>query len=251
MRDFFSEGGCAALGDFVGPRTLFAFDYDGTLAGLHPHPDDAILTAEIFARLEQLCNLAPVAILTGRSVADVRKFLPPSITRLVGNHGLEGVPAWNEALAKAQSAVNAWRPRINEELGRMPRVLFEDKAYSITLHAAEGSLERAALEHLAAALHPATRVILGKGVLNVVPADAPDKGSALRELMRMEGFDKAVFAGDDVTDEDVFALADPSIFGILVGPRALSVARWRLHPQERVRELLDHLIALAAADPRA
>jgi trehalose 6-phosphate phosphatase len=51
-----------------------------------------------------------------------------------------------------------------------------------------------------------------------------------------------VVLGDDVTDEDAFAVGAPLVFGIHVG-KGPSLAPWRLAEQEDVDELIRVLIA--------
>ena len=71
-----------------------------------------------------------------------------------------------------------------------------------------------------------TRLIAGKKVLNVLPHDFPSKGDAVRTLVARLGCDGAVVLGDDVTDEDAFAVGAPLVFGVHVGqgPVARAVA---------------------------
>ena len=61
------------LDDIVQPGMLCVFDFDGTLSPIVPQPDSAALPPEVRERLLTLSTLAPVAILTGRSLADIGK----------------------------------------------------------------------------------------------------------------------------------------------------------------------------------
>jgi hypothetical protein len=61
------------------------------------------------------------------------------------------------------------------------------------------------------------------------------------------------FAGDDVTDEDAFALGPPLVFGVHVGPGA-SLAEWRLRSQDDIERLFELLLEVRerpARGPRA
>lgn len=83
-------------------------------------------------------------------------------------------------------------------------------------------------------------------MLNVVPAEAPDKGAALlraREQLRCR---RALYVGDDDTDEDVFALRLPEVLGIRVGERRSSQARYALRSQLEIDALLALLAEPAA-----
>jgi trehalose 6-phosphate phosphatase len=79
----------------------------------------------------------------------------------------------------------------------------------------------------------------------VIPAGFPNKGDAVVTLLRRMRLDTALYAGDDVTDEDAFAVGPPRVFGVRVGPGP-SRAPWRLRSQAEVDALLGRLAALRA-----
>ena len=83
----------AALADFAARRPLLvASDYDGVLAPLRDHPDDAVPgpgVAEALARLAAVDGVT-VALVSGRGVADLRTTSGLSGPyRWVGSHGAE------------------------------------------------------------------------------------------------------------------------------------------------------------------
>ena len=89
------------------------------------------------------------------------------------------------------------------------------------------------------------RMIGGIEVVNLVPADAPHKGIALeRERARLR-CDTAIYVGDDVTDEDVFALDQPGrLLTIRVGRRLTWRADFFIQAQALIDQLLKTLIGL-------
>jgi trehalose 6-phosphate phosphatase len=89
------------------------------------------------------------------------------------------------------------------------------------------------------------RVLGGKQVVNIVPSDAPHKGTALlRERERLY-CDTALYVGDDETDEDVFRIAQPeTLLTIRVGANPASAASYYLQNQEAIDALLLSLIEL-------
>jgi trehalose 6-phosphate phosphatase len=85
----------------------------------------------------------------------------------------------------------------------------------------------------------------GKLVVNLVPAGAPNKGTALVELRKAEQADTALYVGDDVTDEDVFELEQPGrLVGVRVGASRSSAAAYFLRHQREVDRLLGRLVTL-------
>ncbi|HMX44103.1 MAG TPA: trehalose-phosphatase, partial [Elusimicrobiota bacterium] len=71
------------------PRVLLALDFDGTLAPLVDHPSRARMPATLRKRLGALTDRCDVAVLSGRSLADVRKRVGVGKVFYGGNHGLE------------------------------------------------------------------------------------------------------------------------------------------------------------------
>ncbi|MDP1992017.1 MAG: hypothetical protein Q8K00_13460, partial [Syntrophales bacterium] len=90
-------------------------------------------------------------------------------------------------------------------------------------------------------LVPQPRVVGGKYVENLLPEEAPDKGSALLQLMRQAGCAKGFFVGDDRTDEDVFHLDGNQLFTVRVGTGMKSRARYFLRGQGEILLLLRHV----------
>ncbi len=250
MKYLFSEAGEALLRSLVRRPFLVAFDYDGTLAPIVPRPDRARLEPGTARLLERLCRLAPVAIVTGRSLADVRRRLPDAVHYLVGNHGIEGPGASDEQRAQWYADCRAWLAQLEAMLPACEEaagVQIEDKALSLSVHYRlardHAATERALAEHFAR-LSPPPRVVGGKCVFNLVPSDAPNKRDALHALVRSIGAHGALFAGDDVTDEDVFEGAPPSWVTVRVERSATSAARWYVHRQSEINVLLTRLVGL-------
>ena len=73
----------------------------------------------------------------------------------------------------------------------------------------------------------------------------------MRTLVARFGCEAALYVGDDVTDEDAFAVGAPLVFGIHVG-KGPSLAPWCLRAQADVDALLERLVAARErAVPRA
>ena len=91
-------------------------------------------------------------------------------------------------------------------------------------------------------LNPAPRRIPGKCVENVLPHSALNKGEALLRIMALAGASRAVFVGDDDTDEDVFRMRNDRILGIRVGNGLSSHATFFLSNQKKISRLLEELL---------
>lgn len=248
MRPLFSEQGQARLRDIVQPGVLCAFDFDGTLAPITRDPAAAFLTPEVLERLLRLAELTPIAVLTGRSLADIRARLGFDPLYVVGNHGVEGMSDAAE-LERHASCCQAWRSRLAALLAAHPElgtdILIEDKRYSLSLHyraASDQAAAAAVLRDLIGQLTPAPRLVTGKCVFNLLPPDSYDKGRALVELMKRSGAASAVYVGDDVTDEDVFRLRRHDVLSVRVEYMSNSAADFYIPDHADIARLLDGLI---------
>ena len=248
LRPLLGPQGLAALGALVRAPALFAFDFDGTLAPIRPRPDEVHVSATIALRLEKLARLRPVAIVTGRRIADVRERLGFEPAWIVGNHGAEddGDP---DAAAHAHLALDALRERLRERAGELAGagIAIEDKGQSLALHfrtAPDRDAASALIEGLLASFTPTLHVFGGKLVYNAVAADAPDKAVAVRRLMERAGVQAAFFAGDDVNDEPVFAAAQPGWVTVRIGcERRVSAARFCIDGPHEMAGVLDRILA--------
>ncbi len=249
MQPLFSEAGQARLDQIVRPGVLCVFDFDGTLVPITADPDQSRLSNAILKRLLCLSSYTPIAVLTGRSIADIRTRLGFEPPYLVGNHGLEGIPGWDADHARHESACRAWRTVLDvrlEEPGELDTgIWIEDKRYSLSVHyrgAVDQEKAAAALSALFEQLDPPPRVVAGKCVFNLLPQGAADKGLAMVQLLQMSGAGSAIYVGDDVTDEDVFRLHRPDLLSVRVEYFADSAAEYFIADHVDIAGLLDELI---------
>jgi trehalose 6-phosphate phosphatase len=256
MKDVLHRRHRAALDRFLGtgreppPKVLLTFDYDGVLAPLVKDPGGALMRPRTRLLLERVAGRYPVAVVSGRAWKDVAAFVDGLVPTIVGNHGFElgrAVPV----PAKVLREVRGWRRTLERALAGVDGVHFEDKRSTLAVHyglsRAWRRAEKAVYE--AANQLEGTRLIPGKKVLNVLPHDFPSKGDAVRSLVARLGCVGAVYVGDDVTDEDAFAVGAPLVFGIHVG-KGPSLAPWCLREQADVDALLELLLEARAPRPR-
>jgi trehalose 6-phosphate phosphatase len=241
----FSPEGVACLAAVLATRPLLAFDIDGTLAPIVERPDEARLTDEVQECLAELASRTEVAIITGRSVRDARRMLTFEPRYLIGNHGAEGMPAWRERTAGFERTVRGWHDALREcDALERAGVTIEDKRYSLSLHYRRAENPHAAYRAIYRcldALAPAPQIIDGKAVVNLLSPDAPDKGEALRALIRETRCTNVLYVGDDDTDETVFGLHLPSVLTLRVEPAADSDAALFLRDQREVLTLMQHI----------
>lgn len=255
MTYLFSSAGLAALRTFVTGSTLHAFDLDGTLAPIVAEPAGITIQEEVRQYLVQLNGMAPLAIISGRSCADARSHLGFKPRYLVGNHGAEGLPGEETAGQNYEGLCQGWKSQLESLLPDMPArgISLEEKGKTFAIHYRQAPDPIKAQERILAAiscLTPRPRVVSGIFVENIVPQDAPHKGAALEALMVHLGGGRAIFVGDDVTDEDVFHLRNPEILGIRVGKDRKSSAGFYLQGQHEMVRLLREMIALLKPEPK-
>ncbi len=220
---------------------LVATDYDGVLAPIVDDPEAAFPDREALAalvRLGQFQGTHTVAI-SGRALATLARFTgrPPGVT-LIGTHGAEesgyAVPDdLVERVGKLQAA-------LADLAKQYPGAEVEVKPIGAAFHyrhAAHPQLAAAAAHALAREVD--ARTIDGKLVVECVFGDA-DKGSAVLRLRTRYRASSVLFIGDDVTDEDAFAVLGPDDVGVKVGPGD-TAARFRVTGQEDVAEVLTFL----------
>lgn len=244
MNPLFSTSSLMILESLSFTQTLYAFDFDGTLSKIVRMPGEAKVSSKTDELLRELAGLVPVAVISGRSIHDLRERLSFQPPYLVGNHGLEGLDATNDALASAKSVCDRWKKALSVvrfDTG----VEIEDKVYSLSVHyrrSRKKKKSRQYIEQVIAQLQPAPRVIRGKSVFNLLPEGAPHKGIAVLELMQKIGMKHVFYIGDDDTDEDVFSVADSRVMSVRVGKKKNSHARYFIKRQSEINQLLKKLI---------
>ncbi len=251
MKNYFKSDGKDALRATLSQPTLIGFDFDGTLAPIVNTPDVAVTPTPIARRLTALARLCPVAIISGRSIKDVRGRLGFMPKFVVGNHGAEGLPGHYDSIE--DKCMDALRERIFSHAAEMAvlGICIEDKGLSFSLHYRGSRTELPALRFIEALLAPFRNdlaIFGGKYVVNVATAGAPDKFAALQALLEESGMAGAVFIGDDVTDETVFAGAPSTWLTIRVGGKVPdSRAMYFVDSQSQVVNLIQDMLDLLTA----
>ncbi|MCV7426526.1 trehalose-phosphatase [Mycobacterium montefiorense] len=191
------------------------FDFDGTLSDIVNDPDSACLVAGAATALQQLAARCPVAVLSGRDLADVTARVGLPGIWYAGSHGFEltapdGTHHQNDAAAAAIPMLESAAAQLGERLGSIPGVRVEHKRFGVSVHyrnAARDRIGEVTAAVRAAGQRDALRVTTGREVIELRPDVDWDKGATLRWVLNhLPGSTPLtpVYLGDDITDEDAF-----------------------------------------------
>ena len=218
----------------LGTTALF-LDLDGTLAPIADRPQDVHpdpRRSDLLARLSERLG-GRLAIVSGRTLADVDRILEGRVIPVAAVHGLVRREAdGRTAQAAPHPALSRAALALRRMAGAGEGMIVEDKGLSATLHYRmapdQADRAQAAADRLAAE----TGLSLQKGDMVVeLRTPGPDKGDSVMRFMAASPFAGAmpVFVGDDLTDEDGFAAAaELGGYGVLVGPSRDTKAAYRL-----------------------
>ena len=242
------------------PQLAIFTDFDGTLVEIAETPDAVEVPESLADQLQRAAQEldSAFAVLTGREIADIDRYLAPLHLPVAGAHGTQrrradGVvetvdPA---AIIGAEEIAHAVSPLVMAH----PGLLMETKEGAVAVHFRPApELETAVRIAMEEAVHSVTDFTLvpGKLVLEARPR-ASSKGQALRAFMREEPFlgRTPIFIGDDTTDEDAFVAAqDLGGVGIKLG-EGDTAARMRIANVASVHALIRGLGDIAARERSA
>ena len=246
------------LGRLTARRPAVFYDFDGTLSDIVNDPDAARPVAGAVEALQKLATQCPVAVLSGRDLADVTQRLGVPGIWYAGSHGFEltapdGTHHQNEDAAAAIPVLEQAAAELRDRLGGIPGVMVEHKRFGVAVHyrnAARDRIGEVAAAVRAAGRRDALRVTTGREVIELRPDMDWDKGKTLRWVLDhlhevSSGPLVPIYLGDDITDEDAFdAIAQDGV-PILVrhtedGDRA-TAARLALDSPTQAAEFTDRL----------
>jgi trehalose 6-phosphate phosphatase len=226
-------------------RTSLFLDFDGTLVELAPAPDAISIAPDLPPLLKALASRLEgrLAIISGRSLADLDQWLGGLDVAIAGSHGGELRQAGGD---RVERFTQPPPPEAEAELRRFAAMraglLVEPKPTGAALHYRNApDAEEEALSFAGSlAARRGLELKRGKMVAELL-APGADKGIAIDCLMQLAPFrgSRPIFIGDDVTDEDAFArvLSHDGV-GILVGEQRPTAAIWRLDGVTAVHDWL-------------
>ncbi|MCQ0988635.1 trehalose-phosphatase [Jiella marina] len=231
----------------IDPETHALFlDFDGTLVDLVDDPQKVHLAPDRIERLRVLTDRlsGALAVVSGRQIADLDRFLAPLSFAAAGVHGLERRrrPEADVEILMAPEALDPVRDGLAPILEENQRLQLEDKGTALVLHYRTApdlaDLAETAMERATEGRNDLV-VMKGDNIVEVHPAGM-DKGKAVDDFMTSSPFEGRVpiYVGDDTTDE--FALKIVSKKGgiaVKVGAKE-SVADYRLADVAAVHDWL-------------
>ena len=239
-----------------GSRGILLFlDFDGTLVPIQNDPTKCVLSPKIKGQLETiaLSGKAWIAILSGRTVNDIKKKVHIENLYYGGNHGLEiSGPFVNythpEAL-RGKHLIGKLCREIEQEIGNIEGAFIEKKKFGFTLHYRMANKEDKAL--IQRAFHRITAensdaqtvtVMRGKKALELAPNVSWDKGiAALFILQELKRNYLPIYVGDDLTDETAFKILNEDGITIRIGRSKKTAAKYYLKGQWEVSRFLKHI----------
>ncbi len=194
-------------------RIVVFLDFDGTLVRLRRQPNDVFLGAPVRGVLRRLVKHPKVTLcfISGRQLGDLQRRAQVDGAIYFGVHGWErsnGKPPILPGTRKLRKSMD-W---VRQQIADVPGIRLEDKGACFAVHyraARKPAVEkaRAIVKEALAKLGPGFKLMSGKKIWEVYPADMGNKGLAAKDLLKqIPGRKLVIYAGDDTTDETAFAL---------------------------------------------
>ncbi len=241
-----------------GRKIYLLLDYDGTIAPIAPKPELAALSPGTRTLLKKLANhpQCELAIISGRSLDNIKKMVKIPGIIYAGNHGLE-VDYRGRRLEFSQDRafpelVRQIQAGLTRRLKGIKGVLIENKKVTISLHyrLVAGRQRRNVKTIFKKLIKPyqdrrQVMVTAGKMVLEIRPPVKWGKGDFAKWLLPATAWKEnktAVFYfGDDRTDEEVFKVLKGQAYAIIVGKGKRSAAEYYLQSPAEVSKVLTRI----------
>ncbi len=235
-------------------RRLLLLDYDGTLVGFRARADSAAPDDELIELLRDLSGDRDntVVVISGRDHETLEAWLSVSGVDLVAEHGARVRRQNGRWQMMDESPATNWqdeiRPVMEVYVDRTPGAYLEDKGSALVWHYRRAEPELGSLrakeliDTLESYLSNTTlHVMQGEKVIEVKESNVNKGRAAQRWLREGPEYDFVLAIGDDVTDEDLFAVLPEESYSIKVGRAPQSKARYYLRDADQVRDLLEDL----------
>ncbi len=229
-------------------------DYDGTLTPVTGRPEDARISFQMKELVRVLAGSMPVAIVSGRGLADIEALVGIDGLAYAGNHGLEAAsPDFTMTYdigRAAREELDGLEPALTGLEEDFKGVIFENKGSSYTVHyrllgsrhfhAFKEAFDRITAPALSRGL---VRLALSKRAFEIRANVDWNKGRAVLWMLDRNRFrgTMPVFIGDDETDKDAYRALGPGGVSVHVGSEAEEAA-FHLVAQDEVKVFLKLLL---------
>jgi trehalose 6-phosphate synthase/phosphatase len=234
-------------------RRLLLLDYDGTLKTFvnSPKPELAAPPQELRNLLVSLVAATNirVVIISGRSRNALNTWFKDLPLTLVSEHGawIRQDMTWRRGVAVSGDFKTMLKPLLDHYAERTAGALVEEKELSLVWHYRNVPPELAYARNMSllfelgeALAGTDVGVFEGNKIIEIKPY-ALQKGAVLQRFITDSSPDFILCAGDDYTDEDMFAALPSQAFSIKVGYGPTG-ARLQVASVPQFLELLSHLI---------
>jgi len=227
---------------------LILLDYDGTLVHFAEKPEKAKPAEELLKLLTSLAHNVKneIVIISGRDRETLDKWFGHLDIGLVAEHGV-----WIKERSKKWETIepleNDWKkeilPVLEVYVDRTPGSFIEEKEFSLVWHYRNCDAELAAVRakelkdvllNLTANLN--IGVMEGNKVIEIKNTNI-NKGRAALKWISKKQWDFILAIGDDLTDEDIFAVLPDTQYSIKVGLGS-SRAKFYMESVDKVKALL-------------
>jgi len=242
---------------------LLFLDYDGTLSAIASRPELAILnkrTKKLLQDLNSLCDCS-VAIISGRSLKDIRKRVNVKGLIYVGNHGFEifgpKICFKKFYFSRSLKIFKKILKSLELNFGDFKGLIIEDKGATLSVHYRLVDDKKVEIfeKSFQIMIRPYVkrqeiRVHKGKKVYEIRPPVDWNKGKAVLWLLRnrknilKNKNANIIYIGDDTTDEDAFDVLKEMAITIRVGKSESSHAKYYLKDVKDVQLLLKKILLL-------
>ena len=241
----------------TGKRVAMFLDYDGTLREFEPDPEAARPTEEIRSLFDALTGFPNVdlTIISGRKAEDLETFANHPRIGLIAEHGASLRRAGGTEWETLDGQISyAWkdeaRPVLKLYEEAIPGSQIEEKRTSLVWHYrqvdpefGEWKANQLAEELGAMTANTAVQVRRGRKIVEIVSSQVT-KGMAVGRYLQEQDAALALCAGDDVTDESMFALEAANLITLKIGP-APTAAKYRLADPAAFRHFLRDAVSAA------
>jgi len=262
MKNLFSDWN--RLQTLIAQRPLLiCLDYDVTLSPIAPTPGQAVLPKKTKQVLKSLAASPGVflAVISGRSMSDVKSMVGLKDIVYSGNHGFEaegsGVRLRLRIPTAYHGVVNRLEKALRDKYRTTPGVIVENKKPFLAVHyrlADKNNIPnirkifRQTVKEVGA--KQLIRTKTGKMILEIQPSLDWNKGKVVLWLLVKKkstpggGNILPIYVGDDITDEDAFGTLKNKGITVFVGRSRTSCAQYYLSNTDKVYMFLKRIVSL-------